>query len=338
MTTITSAQVILGIVVALLVIGFVYQTLATQRDQRRFPPPGQLVDVGGYRLHVKVLGDAISAPTVILDAGMISFSSNWAWVQPELAKVTRVVAFDRAGLGWSDPGPKPRDAGHSAQELHAALTTLGITGPYVLAGHSYGGLTIRAFAALYPDEVVGMVLVDASHPDQWVRMGFPSRFNGNATKLFALLARFGVFRIFNGEYKLLAGGLPQPQYGELMAFAPTPRALSTVSDALIAWDGVSRVQVNNAGKLGDLPLIVLSVTEQPLKGKQLTELQNELVQLSTNSQHITVVGATHEGLVSQQQYARVVTDSILRVLEAKRASLPLAQQPSDGGAAVHPTS
>ena len=305
-------QIVFAIGVTALAVGFGFQTVAEWRDRRRFPPPGKLVDVGGYRLHLQIMGEASGAPTVILDAGMISFSSNWAWVQPELAKVTRVIAFDRAGLGWSDPGPKPRDAASSARELHAALEKLGIAAPYVLAGHSYGGLTIRAFAALYPDEVAGMVLVDASHPDQWVRMGFPSRMNGRFSKLFGVLARFGVFRIFNGEYKLLAGGLPPQQYAELMAFAPTPRALSTVGDALIAWDSTSRPQVNDAGGLGDLPLIVLSVTEQPLMAQKLTMLQDDLPRLSTNSQHITVDGATHEGLVSQPKFARVVTDSHLQ--------------------------
>jgi pimeloyl-ACP methyl ester carboxylesterase len=273
-----------------------------------------------------MMGKPQSNPTVILDAGMISFSSNWAWVQPEVAKVARVVAYDRAGLGWSDATPTPRDAGHAAQELFTALDKLGVKGPYVMVGHSYGGMVSRAFAGLYRDEVVGMVLVDASHPDQWVRMGFPSRLNGSIMKVFSVFARFGLWRVFNSEYKLLAGGLPSRQYAELLAFAPTPSAQWTVGDTLIAWDSISRVQVNQAGDLGDLPLIVLSVTEQPLKGKQLTELQAELPRLSTNSQHITVVGATHEGLVSQPQYARVVTDAILRVVEAARACLPLNRQ------------
>lgn len=325
-------QIVLILVIAALAVGFAYQTITAQRERQHFQAPGQMVDVGGYRLHVDVMGKTRSTPTVILDAGMISFSSNWAWVQPELAKVARVVAYDRAGLGWSDPAPAPRDAGRAAQELHTALDKLGMEGPYVLVGHSYGGMVSRAFAGLYRHEVAGMVLVDASHPDQWVRMGFPSRLNGSITKVFSIFARFGLWRIFNGEYKQLAAGLPPRQYAELMAFTPTARAQLTAGDALIAWDSVSRVQVNKTGSLGDIPLVVLSVTEQPLKGKQLTELQAELPRLSTNSQHITVDGATHEGLVSQAQYARVVTDAILRVVEAARESSPLDRQ-----AAVEPS-
>ena len=311
-------QIVLIIVIGAAITGFVYQSLASQRDKHRFPPPGQLVDIGGRRLHLNIMGENNGSPTVILEAGMVSFSSNWAWVQPEVAKVARVIAVDRAGLGWSDPGPKPRDAGQSAQELHTALEKLGISGPYVLAGHSYGGMAVRAFAALYPDEVVGMVLVDGSHPDQWVRMGVSSKVFGTSNYVSALLARFGLFRIFKSEFTLLANGLPQQQYDELMAFASTSHSLSSAGDSLMVWDSISRPLVNNAGSLGDLPLIVLSVTDQPRMGAKLTELQAELPSLSSNSQHITVQGAYHEGLVSQQQYARVVTNTIVRVIEASR--------------------
>lgn len=319
-------QIILIIGIATAAAGFVYQTVAVQRDKRRFPPPGQLVDIGGRRLHLNILGENNASPTVILEAGMVSFSSNWAWVQPEVAKVARVVAVDRAGLGWSDPGPKPRDAGQSARELHTALEKLSITGPYVLAGHSYGGLAVRAFAALYRDEVAGMVLVDGSHPDQWVRMGVSSKVVATSNYVSGLLARFGLFRIFKSEYRLLANGLPPQQYDELMALASTPRALASAGDSLFVWDSISRPLVNDAGSLGNLPLIVLSVTDQPRMGAKLTELQAELPSLSTNDEHITVQGAYHEGLVSQEKHARVVTDAICRVVEAARKGTPIAEE------------
>ncbi len=319
-------QIILIIVVGTATAGFIYQTIAAQRDKRRFPPPGHMVDIGGRRLHLNIMGEDKDSPTVILEAGMVSFSSNWAWVQPEVAKVARVVAVDRAGLGWSDPGPKPRDAGQSARELHTALEKLGITGPYVLAGHSYGGLAVRAFAALYRDEVAGMVLVDGSHPNQWVRMGVSSKVIATSNHVSAQLARFGLFRIFKGEYKLLADGLPPRQYGELMALASTTRALASAGDSLFVWDTISRPLVNDAGSLGDLPLIVLSVTDQPRMGAKLTELQAELPSLSTHSEHITVQGAYHEGLVAQERHAHVVTDVILRVVEAARKGTPIAEE------------
>lgn len=309
---------ILIAILVLLVVAFVLEALTERRERRRFPPPGRLVDVGGYRLHLLDTGEDRPGPTVILDAGMISFSSNWAWVQPEVAKVARVVAFDRAGLGWSDRGPDPRDAGQSAKELRVALERLAIQGPYVLAGHSYGGLAVRAFAALYPDDVAGMVLVDGSHPDQWVRFGVSSKLVGYGNQVSSVLARFGLFRVFDKEYRLLADGLPPRAHAELMAFARTPRALATVGSTALAWDGRTRALVSDAPGLGDRPLIVLSVTEQPRMGDKLTELQAELPSLSTQSRHITVEGAYHEGLLSQPDHAKIVTASIIDVVEAVR--------------------
>jgi pimeloyl-ACP methyl ester carboxylesterase len=317
---------ILAAILVLLVAAYVIEAVSERGERRRFPPPGRLVDVGGYRLHLLVTGEDRPGPTVILDAGMISFSSNWAWVQPELAKVARVVALDRAGLGWSDPGPDPRDAGQSAKELQTALERLGIGGPYVLAGHSYGGLTVRAFAARSPDDVAGMVLVDASHPDQWVRFGVSSKLVGYGNKVSSVLARFGLFRVFDKEYRLLADGLPPRAHAELMAFAPTPRALATVGSAALAWDRRTRPLVNDAPGLGDRPLIVISVTEQPRMGPKLTELQAELPSLSTQSRHITVEGAYHEGLLSQPDHAKIVTASIVDVVEAVRSGRPLTAE------------
>jgi pimeloyl-ACP methyl ester carboxylesterase len=123
------------------------------------------------------------------------------WVQQTVAKTTRVVTYDRAGLGWSDPGTKPLDAAKSAQELHTLLERVGIEGPYVLAGHSYGGLVVRMFADLYANEVAGVVLVDSSHPDQWIHIpaskGGQTVATGN--RITALLARFSILRLFHLE-------------------------------------------------------------------------------------------------------------------------------------------
>lgn len=307
---------VLRIILVVLLAGFIYELWKERQDKRRFSAPGQMVDVGGYRLHLNIQGENRGNPTVILEAGMVSFSANWAWVQPELAKTTRVIAYDRAGLGWSDTGPRPRDAATSAKELHRALESAGVTKPYVLAGHSYGGLMVRAFAALYPDEVVGIVLVDGSHPDQWVRMGVSSRTVGFGNQMSGFLARFGLFRVFTQEANLLVKGLPRPQQDELRAFAMAPRSLATGGAAAMVWDGISRPFVNQAGDLGDRPLIVLSVTEQPRMGEKLTELQNELPALSTNTKHITVQGAYHEGLVAHQEHAQYVTAAILEVMTA----------------------
>jgi hypothetical protein len=156
---------LLGLVLVLAVAGSACQTVATTLDERAHPAPGRLVDAGGYRLHLNCAGDG--GPTVILESGLANRSADWDIVQPQIAGATRVCSYDRAGIGWSDGGREPRGPSRIATELHNLLQTANVPAPYVLAGHSFGGLHMRMFAALYPEQVVGMVLVDSSHPDQW---------------------------------------------------------------------------------------------------------------------------------------------------------------------------
>jgi pimeloyl-ACP methyl ester carboxylesterase len=312
---------------ALAAVAAGFQAVAAARDRRTYPPPGQLVDAGGPRLHLHVAGTTGAPrgrPTVVLDAGIGSCSPHWAWVQEELAPYTRVVAYDRAGLGWSDPGPRPRDARRSAAELRTALERAGIGGPYVVAGHSYGGLVVRAFADLCPDDVVGMVLVDASHPDQWAHI--PAARGGRlvawGSRLTGVLARLGLWRLLDPAPGL-ADGLPARQAAELRALLARPGPWAASADALAAWEQTTRPQINGARGLGALPLAVLSVTEQARYAGVLTRLQADLPSLSSNSVHRTVHGATHEGLVSRREHALVVADAIRRVAEAARTGLPL---------------
>jgi len=158
---------IIGIV-TLAAIGAAYQIIATEMDKRAYPPPGQMVDVGGYQLHLYCTGTTVDgSPTVILENGLGSTSAAWSLIQPEIAKATRVCSYDRAGMGWSNSSPEPRDAQHIAQELHTLLQNADVAAPYVLVGWSMGGLYARAYAAQYGDEVTGLVLIDSSHPDQW---------------------------------------------------------------------------------------------------------------------------------------------------------------------------
>lgn len=142
--------------VLLAVIGRIYEVISEHRAAANCPVQGKLVDVGGYRLHLSCLG--VGSPTVILESGALDSSRQWDRVQAEVAKTTRVCSYDRAGFGWSDPGPEPRTSRQMAVELHTPLTKSGVNSPYVLVGHSFGGLNVRLFAELYPTEVGGMVL------------------------------------------------------------------------------------------------------------------------------------------------------------------------------------
>ena len=132
------------------------------------PPPGRLVDVGGWRLHLNCLGKgSASQPTVILEAGAGDFSVDWSLLQPAVARFARVCSYDRAGSGWSDLGPRPRTMHQIIYELHTLLEKAGERPPYLLVGHSYGGLLVRLYQFTYPTEVVGMVLVEAADDNPW---------------------------------------------------------------------------------------------------------------------------------------------------------------------------
>ena len=297
--------------------GYAWQSAAARRDERRFPPPGRMVDVGGFRLHLDVRGDNPGKPTVVLEAGLGSFSPNWHWVRHELARELTVVAYDRAGLGWSDPSPAPRDAGTMAAELHTAMHAIGISGPYVLAGHSFGGLVVRAFADLYRPETAGLVLVDASHPDQWARWPVPyaDRIQSSSLRVSAVAARLGLFRIFD-PFGAVSAGLPEQQVAELNAHFALPRTSVTEAAHMRAWERSTRPLLHRAAPLGDLPLAVIGVGVQPLGATTLDALQEELPGLSTNSARRVIAAATHESLIAERVNAHHVANAIRAVVDA----------------------
>ena len=292
------------------------QQALTVRDRRRFPPPGLLVQVDGHSMHLQVRGPDSGAPTVVLEAGMGSFSPNWHWVQSELAPTVRSVAYDRAGLGWSRRSPRQRDAQTIAMELREALREAGIEPPYVLTGHSFGGLPVRAFADLYPELTAGLVLVDASHPDQWVRWPTPSadQILEVSQRIFGWLGWFGILRVLNLSRRI-STGLPARQAAQLRAGAALPGYAATEAGQIRSWS-VSREQLHAAAPLCDLPLAVLAVSEQPVGGELLTALQRELAELSENASFEIVQGATHESLIADRKHARMVVQTILSVVQA----------------------
>jgi pimeloyl-ACP methyl ester carboxylesterase len=190
-------------------LGMVYQTLGTRRDGKVYPRPGRLVDLGTHRLHV--LESGCGTPTIVLEAGLMSTVLSWNDLQRELARSYRVVSYDRAGLGWSDLGPMPRTADRIVDELHALLERAAIPPPYLLVGHSFGGLTMPLFAARFPEEIVGMVLVDPVAPTEW---NPPSEHDWKLTRIgakvcrrAALLSRIGIIRFVAF---LLTSGVKKP--------------------------------------------------------------------------------------------------------------------------------
>jgi len=157
-----------GILITVIGFGVVAGTMGTRQRQDRddIRPPGKLVDLGGYKLHINCAGaSADKKPPVILLHGGGDFSFDWALVIPGVARFAHVCAYDQAGQAWSDPGPTPRTLRQEAYELHLLLEKTGLKGPFVLVGHSIGGLIARVFASDFPKEVAGLVLVDATSED-----------------------------------------------------------------------------------------------------------------------------------------------------------------------------
>src|SRR5687767_5779622 len=167
--------------------GATYQWLATRGELAATPPPGHLVDIGGHRLHLWCTGDG--APAVILDTGLGGSSAGWGFVQPEVARITRVCSYVRAGMGYSDPGPSPRTARRISRELAELLARSGIAGPVVLVGASIAVFDVRVFASDHPERAAGLVLLDASHEDDAHEVPRMARF-------VPLLSTIGVFRLF----------------------------------------------------------------------------------------------------------------------------------------------
>ena len=311
------------LVVALAGVGLIYQWIATRSDHHAFPPPGQLVDIGGYQLHVNCVSEG--SPTVILDASGGNSSANWGLVQPDVARSTRVCAYDRAGMGWSDRGPTPRDANQQVRELHALLTEARIEGPYVLVGHSYGARIARVYAKEYSREVDGMVLIDPGTLDDDPR--FPQERRDELKKeqrtvtLARWLAPFGVVRLLQkpSDY----GDVPSQHAAAEDSFTLTAKYFQAIQDQFRAMPNTLR-QERQVISLGSIPLIVVSAALPDDETRRVwNEINGELAKLSTNSVHRLVQGAEHQDLVRKPEHAEVTMDAIQEVVQAARTGQQL---------------
>jgi pimeloyl-ACP methyl ester carboxylesterase len=293
----------------LLLIGVIYEPIAEAADAQANPPPGQMVDVGGYRLHIHCTGSG--SPTVVIESGWGEMSASWGWVQPEVARTTRVCTYDRAGMGWSEASSEPRTAREFAKELHTLLVNANEPGPYVLVGHSLGGYTVRVYAHDYPDQVSGLVLVDAQDL---------SASNGAAPKpapkpgvnpLPALLARIGLVRLLAGPLGSIRD-LPPAEKQAYYASSVTPLYAQTFIDELMGMDE-GGAQAREVTTLGELPIFVLS------RGKDLeakhTAAQADLLQLSTDSQQIFADQSGHSIHIEQPEAA---VAAIVKMVEQVR--------------------
>jgi pimeloyl-ACP methyl ester carboxylesterase len=304
----------------LAVIGAIYQVIATQIDQRTYSPPGEMVDVNGQLMHINCMGEG--GPTVILEAANFAMSAHWVRVQQQLAQTTRVCAYDRAGIGWSERGPEPRDARQISSELHTLLKGADTEGPYVLVGHSYGGLYAQMYAARYPKQVAGVVLVDSTHPEQFTRSPEGRAMYEQTRRMGAFvpwLTRLGVTRLTN--FYPAHPDLPPKQRAQIEAFNSSTQQWVTTVEEFGATPETS-AQVRSMGSLGDEPLAVITAGQQT---PDWLEMQDELAALSPNSIHRVVDGATHESLLYDKGDSQVTSAAIEQVVEAGRTDQPLAR-------------
>jgi pimeloyl-ACP methyl ester carboxylesterase len=283
-------------IIGLMLLGYIYESMAEARDAKAYPPPGQLVDVGGYRLHINCTGSG--SPTVAIEAGWGDSSAGWAWVQPEVAKTTRVCTYDRAGMGWSESSPEPRTAREYAKELHTLLANANEPGPYVLVGHSMGGFTVLVYAHDYPDEVSGLVLVDSQALPAANAAWSPAPKPGGTSPVF-LMARIGLMRLLAGPLGAIQD-LPPEAKQAYTAYSVTPRSAQTQWDEFI---GMSEggAQARAVTTLGALPLIVLSARLDDTADH--TASQEGFLQLSTNSQQLYAEQSGHRIMIEQPEAA-----------------------------------
>jgi len=297
----------LAALLGLALVGYIYEPLAEAADAKAHPAPGELVDVGGYRLHINCTGSG--SPTVVIVAGAGDWSTTWGGVvQPEVAKTTRVCTYDRTGLGWSEANSLPSDAAQFAKELHTLLQNANVPGPYVMVGHSLGGFVVRIFAHEYASEVAGVVLVDSMNPKQ-----VTESLSNSLARLYSLqavLARFGVERLLV-KVPAVFPSMPPNQAAYYPLFV-RPRSLQSAAKEYKALPD-SAPEAAAVNTFGDLPLIVLTAKLNDNPG--WPEWQAELPQLSSNSQHLF---AEHSGHVIQLDEPQAAIDAILKMVELAR--------------------
>jgi pimeloyl-ACP methyl ester carboxylesterase len=317
----TRAWLLYPVCVALFLsaVGGAYETYRETTDG--FAMPGRLIDVGGHKLHINCTGTG--SPTVVLEPGLGEPSMAMAWIASDVAATTRVCVYDRAGRGWSESAGTPQDGAQVATDLHTMLERAGEQGPYVLAGHSAGGLYVLNFAQLYPDHVAGVALLDSMSPQQYTAIdgwsGFYEMFR-RASAVMPSLSRLGLGR---AVYSTAYGDLPAAARDQERAFWATPRHARSVRDEF-SQIRTTMSEAQALTTLGDRPLVVLTA-EKDAEGGWF-DAQDKLAALSTNSVHRTLANADHEMLVSQQATAAESGQGIRDVVNAVRTGTPVSEQ------------
>ncbi len=306
------------LLIFLLFFGILYQYIATTYDYFQYPPPGQFVHVNGRNIHYVSMGE--KAPTVILDAGLGADLNWWNLIQSEASKVARVVSFDRPGYGWSDSGINPRTSKHIIIELHEFLHAVEIKSPYILVGHSFGGANMRLYANTYPEEVAGLILIDACHEDQNFEEDLSSKNIIGRCKNYFLNSAFshyaGISRCYMAESlaPFFSSLMPQQLRETIIAKAAAVKSLKA-RDNEMAYLKESLSQLKQSkNALVHKPLIVITA-EQTNKDPQWQQYQTQLVSLSTKAKQIVAKNSSHMVNVDKPE---VIVEAIQEIIDLCR--------------------
>jgi pimeloyl-ACP methyl ester carboxylesterase len=300
-------------------LGGLYHATTDAPDVTAGPMPGRLVDVGGYRLHLSCTGTG--APTVVLLNGLGETSPLWARVGPTIAATARVCAYDRAGQGWSDDSPNPADATNAATDLHRLLTAAGESGPFVLAGHSIGGVHALTYTHQYPHDVVGVVLLDSASPHQ---AELVKPFNGEyqlmrrALAVAPTLFRFGIGHLVQA---MSAPALPGAAGEQVSVFANGLRGMANLRAEQAALPDTLR-QAQALTTLGATPLVVLTAKDNVDRKPGWGTAQDQLATLSSNTRH-TVADLDHVAFLADPAGSALSITAITDVVTAVRTHTPV---------------
>jgi pimeloyl-ACP methyl ester carboxylesterase len=316
-------SILLLVILILVLVTVAAGAISKSNLAKQYPAPGHLIDVGGYNLHINCTGQG--SPTVILEAGQGDYSLTWAYVQPEVAKTNRVCSYDRAGYGWSEPSPRPRTANAEMKELHTLLVNADIQGPYVLVGHSLGGMLVRVYAHNYPDEVVGIVLVDSYHEERPIRNPEVTKLTQDATKqfrMFSFLSSTGIMALM--PQSIPNRGFPADAYAQYQAITVTTEYFDEfIAEITAVPESAAEVRALHMTSFGSLPITVLSAGRwdtipslSDVENQQIWEdfqvQQSELVTLSSASKQIIAEQSGHNIQFDQPD---LVIDAVREIVE-----------------------